>query len=108
MNWIDVKKKLPENEGPKGVPVIVRLVHDKERVYGDVVFSVFFKGKFHWNFNKGAVQDVIEWMPLPPESLPKHCKWDLGTDAWDTCKDRFCLTGEECNYDKRIKNKANA
>jgi hypothetical protein len=64
-NWINPSKELPA-ETYKGTPVIVRLTPvEPERMYGDVVYSVYYGGKFHWNFRKGSIQNVIEWVHLP-------------------------------------------
>lgn len=66
MNWKDPKKELPSDLNPDGVPVIVNLKNDgKSRMYGDVVMSVYFKGKFHWNFKKGVIQKITHWHELP-------------------------------------------
>lgn len=62
--WISVKDKLPE-ESEKGTPVLVNLSTPKIRVYGNIVISIFYKGKFHKDFNKGYIQTVFHWMPFP-------------------------------------------
>ncbi len=65
MEWINVKDKLPE-ESIKGTPVIANILSSRERIYGNIVISIFYKGKFHRDFNKGIIQQVTHWMEIEP------------------------------------------
>ena len=71
MKWINIKSQFPKDtiDPPTqkiiGVPVLVKLNDTKKRKYGDVVISIYYKGKFHKDFKNGYIQDVTYWMPLP-------------------------------------------
>lgn len=64
MDWINISERQPV-ESKNGTSVLVILNAITARMYGNVVISIYYKGKFHKDFCKGYIQDVTYWMPLP-------------------------------------------
>ena len=64
MKWKNIGTEKPK-ESEKGTPVLVKLNTEKKLVYGKIVISIYYKGKFHKDFSRGYIQNVTYWMPLP-------------------------------------------